>query len=220
MKNAPLEMEILYEDSYLIAIDKPSGLLSVSTPGEKELTAYRLVSDYVKRQDRRNRIFVLHRLDRDTSGILMFAKDPQTQYDLQSCWEDAVTRRGYAAVVEGTPEPEEGEIRSYLAEDRAMVVRPSDERFGKLAITQYRTVKSSGGYSLLEISLLTGRKNQIRVQMAQQGHPLCGDKKYGAKSNPIGRLALHAYKLYFIHPVTGREIRLKSPYPKKFKLLF
>lgn len=204
------EMPILFEDRDIVIVDKPSGLLSVSTDKENEMTAYRMVSDYVKEHDRRARIFVLHRIDRDTSGILAFAKNREFQYYMQDNWNDLITLRGYVALVEGKMERSEGEIRSYLSENKANVVYVSDSGKGKLAITHYKVIKSSETYSLLELEILTGRKNQIRVQLADSGHPIAGDKKYGAKTNPISRLALHADCFHFIHPATGKEIKIQS----------
>lgn len=214
----PIEIKILFEDSFLIAINKPSGLLTVATEREKVTTAYRLVKDYIREENRHNKLFVLHRLDRETSGILLFAKEREIQEQMQSKWGEMVTTRGYQAIVEGHPSEKEGEIRSYISENKAMMMYESDENRGKLAITRYSVSKSDTNYSLLKINILTGRKNQIRLQLSQSGHPIAGDKKYGAKSNPIGRLALHADRLFFIHPVTGKEIRLKSPLPGRFHI--
>jgi 23S rRNA pseudouridine1911/1915/1917 synthase len=214
----PVEIKILYEDEYLIAINKPSGLLSVATEREKETTAYRLVKDYISYGNRRAQLFVLHRLDRDTSGILLFAKKRQVQEVLQSHWSEAVTERGYMAIVEGIPEKPEDELRTYITENRAMVVYQSRENQGKLAITRYKVTKYSSTHSLLKIDILTGRKNQIRVQLSSIGHPITGDKKYGAKSNPIGRLALHADRLSFTHPISGEKIKLRTPLPGRFHI--
>lgn len=214
----PVEVKILYEDDYLIAINKPSGLLSVATDREKDTTAYRLVKDYLAYGNRRAHLFVLHRLDRDTSGILIFAKDKGTQEAMQSRWSEVVTERGYMAIVEGHPEKSQDELRSFISENRAMVVYQSREDKGKLAVTRYRIAKYNDEYSLLKINILTGRKNQIRVQLSSIGHPIAGDKKYGAKSNPIGRLALHADRLSFTHPVTGETIKLRTPLPGRFHI--
>lgn len=214
----PVEIKILYEDNHLIAINKPSGLLSVATDRERDVTAYRLVKEHLAYGNRRAQLFVLHRLDRDTSGILLFAKNRNTQEALQSNWNEAVTERGYMAIVEGLPDKPEDELRSFISENRAMVVYQSKGDQGKLAITKYKVTKFQRDYSLLKINILTGRKNQIRVQLSSIGHPIAGDKKYGAKSNPIGRLALHADRLSFRHPVSGETIKLRTPLPGRFHI--
>lgn len=218
MRGRPIEIKVLYEDDYLIAINKPSGLLSVATDREREMTAYQIVKDNLAYGNRRLQLFVLHRLDRDTSGILLFAKNRNIQEQMQQKWGEMVTERGYQAIVEGCPEKEEDELRSYISENKAMLVYKSDDQKGKLAITRYRTIKSDNKYSLLKINILTGRKNQIRVQLSSIGHPIAGDKKYGAKGNPINRLALHADRLTFTHPVTGKSIKINSPLPGRFHI--
>lgn len=217
-RHHPIEIPILYEDDYLIAINKPSGLLTVATERERDNTAYRLLKEHLAYGNRRARLFVLHRLDRDTSGILIFAKDRNIQAQMQERWSEMVTERGYMAIVEGTPAKTEDEIRTFISENNATFVYKSDEQHGKLAITRYRVTKSGSGYSLLKINILTGRKNQIRVQLSTIGHPIAGDKKYGAKSNPINRLALHADRLSFIHPVSGETVKLRIPTPGRFHI--
>jgi 23S rRNA pseudouridine1911/1915/1917 synthase len=215
----PVEIKILYEDDYLIAINKPSGLLSVATDQERDATAFRLVRDHIAYGNRKARLYILHRLDRDTSGILLFAKDRNIQEVMQSKWNEMVTERGYMAIVEGHPHKTEDELRSYITENRAMVVYQSKgEEDGKLAITRYRVTRFNDSYSLLKINILTGRKNQIRVQLSGIGHPIAGDKKYGAKSNPINRLALHADRLSFTHPISGKTMRLRTPLPGRFHI--
>ena len=214
-------VRILFEDPYLVIIEKEAGLLSIATATEKLLTAYSILSGHVKKEDPNNRIFVIHRLDRDTSGVMVFAKNPEVQSLLQKAWQDAVIERTYVAVVEGELEKEEGTIRSFLKENKAFVVyssnRPGE---GDEAITHYKVIKGNKEYSLLEVELETGRKNQIRVHMKDIGHPVVGDKKYGSKENPIGRTALHARVLSFIHPITGNEIRYETAIPQKFLSLF
>lgn len=217
-RHHPIEIPVLYEDDYLIAINKPSGLLTVATDRERETTAYRLLKEHLAYGNRRAQLFVLHRLDRDTSGILIFAKERNIQAQMQEKWSEVVTERGYMAIVEGTPDKQEDEIRTFISENNATLVYKSDERRGKLAITRYRVTKSGYGYSLLKINILTGRKNQIRVQLSSIGHPIAGDKKYGAKSNPINRLALHADRLSFIHPVSGETVKLRIPTPGRFHI--
>ena len=202
-----LPFPILYEDEHLIVVNKPAKLLSVATDKEKARTAYHMVTDYVKARRVGDRIFVLHRLDRDTSGGLMFARDPETKELFQSHWNEMVTRRGYLAVVEGTPKPDRDTIRSFLVEtDTHLSFSGAPGKGAKEAITSYQVVKTGGGYALLDINIETGRKNQIRVHMKELGHPVAGDKQYGARTNPIGRLCLHANELSFTHPATGEPV--------------
>lgn len=213
------KLKILYEDSALIVIEKMSGLLSMGTERDKENTAYRILSNYVKRTNPRNCIFIVHRLDRDTSGIMMFAKNQEIQKSLQSNWKQSVPERKYVALVEGQVEKESGKIQSYITENTTLLVHRTTADQGKLAITHYKVLKSDPHYSLLELELETGRKNQIRVHMQQLGHPVAGDPKYGARTNPLHRLALHAFQLKFIHPVTHQEMNFETPIPSRFKAL-
>ena len=216
-----LPFPILYEDEHLIVVNKPAKLLSVATDREKTRTAYHMVTDYVKARRVDDRIFVLHRLDRDTSGVLMFARDPETKELFQSRWNEIITRRGYLAVVEGTPRPDRDTIRSYLVEtDTHLSFSGQPGKGAKEAVTSYQVVKSGGGYSLLDISIETGRKNQIRVHMKEMGHPVAGDKQYGARTNPIGRLCLHANELSFTHPATGERVTFKAKMPRDFNRVF
>lgn len=212
-------LRILYEDQSLLVVDKASGLLSISTERDKEKTAYRLLSDYVKKNNPHSRIFILHRLDRDTSGIMMFAKNQEVQETLQSNWDEMICERKYVAVIEGQMPKASGTIQSYVAENKDFVVHKSNAVEGKLAITHYRTLKAGNSYSLIELNLETGRKNQIRVHLQEAKHPIAGDKKYGAQSNPIHRLALHAFKLRFIHPVLRKEMNFETPIPSRFRAL-
>lgn len=212
-------LKLLFEDESIIVVDKASGLLSMSTERDKEKTAYRILSDYVKKSNPRNCIFILHRLDRDTSGIMMFAKSLQVQEILQTNWEQMIRERKYIAVVEGLPDKESGTIKSYIAENSALIVHKATAANGKLAITHYRVVKPGNHYSLVELELETGRKNQIRVHMQELGHPVAGDKKYGAHDNPLRRLALHAFKLRFIHPLSRQEMNFETPTPGRFKTI-
>ncbi len=220
-KSDTLPFPILFEDEHLIVVNKPAKLLSVANEKEKTRTAYHMVTDYVKSQHIDNRIYVLHRLDRDTSGVLMFARDPETKELFQSRWNEIVTRRGYKALVEGTPRPERDTIRSYLVETRTHMIFSGDPGPGaREAITNYEVVKTGGGYSLLDISIDTGRKNQIRVHMKELGCPIAGDKQYGARTNPIGRLCLHANELSFNHPVTGEPVTFIAKTPRDFNRVF
>lgn len=213
--NNPL-LHIVWEDDDLIVVNKKNGLLSVSNARVKERTAYHILSDYVKKTNPRNKIFVLHRLDRDTSGLMMFAKNQHVQKSLQSNWNSAITQRTYVAVVEGRPEKDSDLIVSNLVENAKMQVYVTTEGDGKEAITRYHVTHSNGRYSLLELDLETGRKNQIRAQMQSIGHSIAGDYKYGAETDPAGRLMLHARRLYFIHPTTGEEMRFDTRIPDTF----
>ena len=209
-------LRIVWEDDDLIVINKKEGLLSISTERVKERTAYHLLNEYVKQSDPRNRIYILHRLDRDTSGLMMFAKSSAIKEQLQSNWNSAITMRTYVAVVEGRPEKDTDLIVSNLTENRKMQVYVTPEGDGKEAITRYKVLQSNANYALLELELETGRKNQIRVQMQSIGHPVAGDMKYGAETNPARRLLLHARRLYFIHPRTGEEMRFETRIPDVF----
>ena len=216
-----LPFPILYEDEHLIVVNKPAKLLSVANDKEKTRTAYHLVTDYVKARRVDNRIFVLHRLDRDTSGVLMFARDAETKELFQARWNEIVTRRGYLAVVEGVPKPAQDTIRSYLVEtDTHLSFSGAPGKGAKEAVTSYQIVKAGRGYALLDISIETGRKNQIRVHMKEKGCPVAGDKQYGARTNPIGRLCLHANELSFTHPATGEQITFKAKMPRDFNRVF
>ena len=216
-----LPFPILYEDEHLIVVNKPAKLLSVANDKEKTRTAYHLVTDYVKARRVDDRIFVLHRLDRDTSGGLMFARDAETKELFQARWNEIVTRRGYLAVVEGVPKPAQDTIRSFLVEtDTHLSFSGAPGKGAKEAVTSYQIVKAGSGYALLDISIETGRKNQIRVHMKEKGCPVAGDKQYGARTNPIGRLCLHANELSFTHPATGEQITFKAKMPRDFNRVF
>ena len=210
-------LKIVYEDDDIIVVNKGYGLLSMGTDKIKEGTAYSILREYLKRKDPRNKLFIIHRLDRDTSGLMMFAKNIKAKETMQHNWNNMVLERRYVAVVEGNLEPEEGEIRSYLAENSAHeVYSTTNPQEGQLAVTYYRTIKTRAPYSMVELSLATGRKNQIRVHMKDSGHPIVGDRRYGAKSSPIHRLCLHAQTLRFVHPVTRRDMNFTSPLPAGF----
>lgn len=214
-------LEILYEDSDLIVVNKPAGLLTIASDKEKEATAYHLLTDYVRQTDPRSRIFIVHRLDRDTSGVLMFAKNERIKLALQDNWSDLVSDRGYMAVVEGQLKEKSGQIRSWLKQTKTLIVYSSHRKGDGLeAITDYQVLHETPEYSLLEIHLQTGRKNQIRVHMKDIGHSVAGDKKYGSKTNPLKRLGLHAYKLEFKHPFTGNVMCFQTKIPKRFTALF
>ncbi len=241
-------IRIVYEDKWLLVVEKPSGMLTISTGRQGEVTAYSMLTDYVRETSRkrirgiRPRIFIVHRIDRDTSGLLVFAKDQETKEALQADWSNVVTARTYIAVTEGRPRDDEGTVTSWLKEDTHSLMMYSSpyDNGGQKAVTHYRVLrdffpavpKQKAGkpeikkqeinnmkprYSLVEFELETGRKNQIRVHCSVLGCPVAGDRKYGAKTSPIGRLALHARTLSFIHPWTGEEMSFTTPVPKSFK---
>ena len=225
----PLKFGIqkIYEDDSLIVIDKPSGLLSVATDKIQIRTAIRAVNDYLseignqhfsKSRDHKfkskKKIFVVHRLDKEASGLLVFAKNEKVKRELQKRWKEV--RKKYFAVVEGRPEKESGTLKSCLHENPFLKVY-SGPKDGKYSITHYRRLESGGRHSLLEIDLETGRKHQIRVHLSDLGHPVAGDKVYGSRSDPAGRLALHASFLSFKHPVTGKQLEFETPLPPSFK---
>lgn len=214
-------VRILFEDPYFIVIEKTAGMLSIATAKEKLMTTYSILSAHVKKEDPDNRIFVLHRLDRDTSGVMMFAKSEEIQETMQKSWHEAVTQRTYIAVVEGNVPMEEGTIRSFLKENKALIMYSTKvPGEGDEAITHYKVLKRSELFTLVEVELETGRKNQIRVHMKELGHPVAGDKKYGSKLNPLQRTCLHANLLSFKHPVTGAELTFETPPPHRFLMLF
>jgi len=209
-------LKIVWADDSLIVVNKEEGLLTVqSSPGQTN-TAFTILMDYVKGLSRQNRIYVLHRLDRGTSGLLMFARDVETQHLLRDDWHNMITRRAYIAVVEGSLPKEADTVVTYLAENHRQKVYCTKPSAGKEAITHYRCVKSGYQYTLVELTLETGRKNQIRAQMEYLGSPVAGDPKYGALTDPAGRLMLHAQTLEFIHPHTGAQMRFHAPAPECF----
>ncbi|MBD5233258.1 MAG: RluA family pseudouridine synthase [Bacteroidales bacterium] len=210
-------IKLVYEDDDIIVIEKGYGLLSMGTDKIKDNTAYAILREYLKRKDPRNKLFIVHRLDRDTSGLMMFAKNMQAKETMQHNWNNMVLERKYVAVIEGAMEPAEGRIRSFLTENAAHEVYSTKEPGkGQLAITDYTTVKAGKPYSMVELSLATGRKNQIRVHLKESGHPIVGDRRYGAASSPIHRLCLHARTLRFVHPITRRDMNFTCPIPAGF----
>ena len=226
ISNSPIKkktrsrLPIIYEDDDLIVINKPSGLLSIASDNEKSSTAYRMLSDYVQQKDKHNRVFVVHRLDEDTSGVFMIAKNVQIQQALQEHWNDIVKKRGYYAIVEGVMEKKSDTIKTYLKKNSQNLMYSSKRAGdGQLAITHYKVMKENKKYSLLDVNIDTGRKNQIRVHLGERGHYIIGDDKYGKPANPIKRLGLHAYELDFIHPFTGKLVKFAAPMPKEFSLL-
>ncbi len=214
-------LQILFEDDDLIVINKPAGLLSVAADNEKEKTAYHIMTDYIRGRNPKGRIFVVHRLDRDTSGVLLFAKNEETKLALQENWDSLVSQRGYAAIVEGQLEEKSGRIHSWLKQTTTLLMysskKPGD---GMEAITNYNVIDETTNYSLVNIQLDTGRKNQIRVHMKELGHSVVGDSKYGARTNPLKRLGLHAYVLELRHPFTNKLMHFEAEIPKSFAALF
>jgi 23S rRNA pseudouridine1911/1915/1917 synthase len=215
------KMNLLYEDEYFIIIEKSCGLLSVSAGKENEETAFSILNSYLKKSNRDAQLYVVHRLDRETSGVMMFSKSKAIQQKLQDNWDRAVAKRIYYAVVEGSVEKDNGEIVSWLKENSSLKVYSSETPGdGQKAVTQYRVIKRNPKYSMLEIALDTGRKNQIRVHLQDLGHSVAGDKKYGAVTDPFRRLALHAGILEFSHPLTGECMHFETPVPVIFEKLF
>ena len=183
-------------------------------------TAYSILRDYVKEVDPRNKLFIVHRLDQHTSGLMVFAKSIEAKERLQHNWNNMVLRRQYVCVAEGRLDPPEGEVKSYLAENSQHIVYSTDDpRWGQLAYTRYRTLACARGYTLAEVELETGRKNQIRVHLKDLGHPIAGDRKYGAKTSPANRLCLHAMTLRFVHPITRKLMDFSTPIPATFRRL-
>jgi len=217
-KPTQLGLDIIFEDADLIVINKPAGLLTVATDTEKRKTAYSILSEYVKLEDHpENKIFIVHRLDRETSGLLLFAKNKVVKQQIQKTWETMINQRTYVGVVEGEVKKTKGTVVSWLAETTAFrVYSQQNEQTGKRAVTHYRKIGGNTKYSLLQINLDTGRKHQIRVHMHDIGHPIVGDKKYGSSSNPNRRMALHAQVLAFVHPETGDPYRFETSIPEKF----
>lgn len=213
-------IDIIYEDDEMVVLNKPSGLLSIAGGNEKEKIAYHLVGEYLKSKNRNAKVFVVHRLDKDTSGVLIFAKNEIIKNKLQNNWNEIVYKRGYLAIVEGRLKKKTGRIKNYLDESKTQMVYISTGRKGKLAITNYKVLKELRNNSLVEIFLETGRKNQIRVHMQSLGHSIVGDKKYGAITNPLKRMGLHSHVLAFIHPDTKIKMEFKAPMPEEFRKVF
>ena len=226
------KLSIVYEDEWLIVVEKKVGLLTVPTyPGSTETTAFSILKNYVKHQDVHNGIYVVHRLDRETSGLLVFAKTPELQEYMRTYWRQLVTKRTYVALVEGILDKKSGKITTWLTEDKRNAVvysSPTDDG-GQMAVTNYKVLKELPAesdndipLSLIELNLETGRTNQIRVHMQSIGHPVIGDRKYGHGNeySPVDRLCLHARVLEFIHPATEQKVHFETPMPKEFLRVF
>lgn len=214
------DLDIIYEDDDLIVINKPAGLLSISNSKEKEITAFRLVSDYIKINNKKAKLFVVHRLDQATSGVLLFSKNLKLKELLQKNWNILVKKREYIAVVEVTI-TKGGTIESYLTMNHFQIVHSTkNKENGLYAKTKYEPIKSNRKNTMLLVEIETGRRNQIRVHMSENGHPIVGDKKYGSKENPINRLALHASKLYLENPKNKKVFKFESPIPEEITNMF
>ena len=213
------KLDIIYEDKWIIVVNKPSHLLTISTNNEKEKTLFHKVMMYEKRKNKNNKVFIVHRLDKDTSGLVLFAKDEKIKYKFQNNWDNEV-KRGYIAVVHGKTKDKEV-LKSYLAETKTLLVYSTDKDHGKLAITEYEKIKENNRFSLLRVKIKTGRKNQIRVSLNDNGNGIVGDKKYGNKKfDPLRRLCLHANYLSIIHPVTNKRMVFETNIPEDFLKLF
>jgi len=214
-------LNIIYEDDDLIVINKPYGLLSIATEKEKEYTLYHFVSNYLKTKNKNNKVYIIHKLDKDTSGVVIFAKNLKTKNLFQNNWDELIRNRCYYAIINGNLDKKEGTIKEYLIEnDKSfMVYSTPNKKEGKLAITEYKVLKENKNYSLLDINIKTGRKNQIRVAMKNLGTPIVGDKKYGDRKSLINRMALHQYKLELFDPRTNKKIMFKAEMPTSFKKL-
>jgi RluA family pseudouridine synthase len=228
-------IEIVYEDEAIVVMNKPSGLLSISTRTDQKRTAFFALNDYLNRREQftavqnaqhskpvkvlfKKQIFIVHRLDQATSGLLIFAKSHPVKHSLQNGWKDV--RKRYYAVVEGVPAKKEGRLESFLMEQKTLrVASVPESRDAKWAVTEYRVVRQCRGYAFLHLELGTGRKHQIRVQLSEMGHPIAGDRDYGAASDPLHRLALHAGELKLSHPVSGAPLHFKCPPPAIFSRL-
>lgn len=214
-------LKIIYEDDEIIVINKPYGVLSVASDKEKCITAYRMATDYVQQKDKHNRVFVVHRIDKETSGVLMFAKNNKLKEELTNNWNELVQKRGYYAVCEGVFKEKSMHIENYLKQNSLnLVYITKNSKGAQKAITDYKVIKENDKYSLVDVDIKTGRKNQIRVTLGSLGHYILGDDKYGEPANPINRLCLHAYELKLIHPLTKKTLTFKAPIPKEFLNFF
>ncbi len=211
------KLNILYEDKELLVVEKESHQLTIATEKRENNTLYNEASTYVKKQYPKNKVFIVHRLDKDTSGIVIFAKNQDKKISLQNNWSNV--KREYLCIVEGTLPKKKDTLKSYLAESKTLeVYSTKDKTKGKLAITEYEVLQTNGKYSLLKINIKTGRRNQIRVQLSDIGNPIIGDKKYGSTTNPLKRLGLHANLIEY--PEKGKIVHFETKYPKEFTKLF
>ena len=212
-----LPFDILFEDNHIIVVNKPSGLLTIATAKEKEKTLYHIVREYLVSKDKYAKVFIVHRLDKDTSGIVVLAKDEKTKNKLQENWNDFVTLREYVAVVHGNLKNKEGRIVQKLKETKTNLVYVTKDDDGKEAITNYKVIKENNNYSMVSIQIETGRKNQIRVAFASLKNPIVGDKKYGDIKDGKERLFLHANRLKMYYPELKKDILFETATPNEFK---
>ena len=210
------KLNILYEDKNLLIVDKPPKLLTIATSKEKDYTLYKQASNYVKKQYPKNKVFIINRIDKDTSGIVVFAKNEQTKLEYQNNWEKYAINKEYLAIVEGQVLKNKDTLKYHLKEDSRFKMYVS--KTGKLAITSYELLQKNKNYSLLKVKIITGKKNQIRVSLSNIGHPIVGDKKYGSIKNPLNRLGLHAYLMDL--KINNQIITIKTKIPKEFQLMF
>ena len=215
------KLDIIYEDKEILVVNKPAKKLTIATTKEQNRTLYHEAREYVKKQNPKNKIFIVHRLDKDTSGVLLFAKSEKLKKMYQDNWDFLCVNREYLAVVEGKPNKKKDTIKSYLVESKTLqVFSTNDSKKGKLAITEYEVLDSNKSYSQVKINIKTGRKNQIRVHMSDIGCPIVGDKKYNSKTNPLNRLGLHAKILEIKHPITKKVMKFEARVPKVMTLMF
>ena len=213
----PDGLEILYEDADIFVVQKPAGLLTVATLDERQKTAYAHLRRHLRKRNPRQNLYVVHRLDKFASGVLVFARSERVQAILKDLFSRHEIRRKYWAIVEGNMEQQSGTIRSYLAEDRSLRMHSTeDKKRGKSAVTHFRVLRRMRDYTALEITLETGRKNQIRVHLSENGHPIVGDRAYGSTQNPLGRLGLHAFELGFVHPTQNTPLQFRTEPPPEF----
>lgn len=211
-------VKLVYEDNDIIVIDKGYGVLSTAAGKPSDDTVYNIVKKYARRFSNKAAVYVVHRLDRDTSGLMLLTRTKQARDKLISNWNNMVIDRKYVAIVEGKVEQNEGTVKSFLAEnpDTYEMYSTTDKKLGRLAVTRYRVVKQGSRFAMVELEIKTGRKNQIRVHMHDLGNPVSGDRKYGGHPSPINRIALHATTLTIVHPITGKAVSFTSPIPENF----
>ena len=219
-EKAKIKLDIIYEDDELIVIKKPSGLLSIESDHEKTNTAYRLLNDHVSKNDKKARVFTVHRIDKDTSGVLVVAKNEKIKNALQHKWKDIVKKREYIAICEGRFKEKQGTVKSYLRSNANNVMYSTKDNTGQFSITHYKVIKENSKYSMVDVCIDSGRKNQIRVHMGDLGHKVVGDDKYNSETNPLNRLGLHAIVLEFVHPITNKLMTFKAEIPTIFNSLF
>ena len=213
-----LQLKLIYEDAYILVVDKREGVASIGSERKRERTVLNILNEYVQRSSKQRRVYGVHRLDREASGLMIFAKDERTKQNLQDNWERNVVERSFVAILEGDVEKDKGVISSWLVDDHLYFAHAPINYTGDKAVTHYTTIKRANGYSLVELELNNVRKEQVRVHMGELSHPIVGDLKV-SDVNPLNRLALHAFRLSFYHPVTGELMRFETPYPMEFRKL-